>query len=133
MNSADSYADSQNWYFSLHGFEYYEYVLAVTFYRAAWVYAQLAIPLDAEQCNAAVDFLPGQQFQQPVYVTLSYASLNFQGDPEDLDVYWYDEDTDTWILVSDSDLDEQAQTISVYVDHFTRFGWALGGDEGNQE
>lgn len=78
-----------------------------------------------ENVGAAVDFLPSQKFVKDVKVTLSYANLDYEGNPEDLCVYWLDEDNNTWILVPNPEVNLEAQTISVYVNHFTRYGWGL--------
>ena len=78
-----------------------------------------------ENIGAAVDFLPSQKFDKDVRVTLSYAYLAFDGDPEDLCVYWLDEESNTWVEVANSEVNLEVQTISVYVNHFTRYGWGL--------
>ncbi|MFA4907786.1 MAG: hypothetical protein WC602_05940, partial [archaeon] len=78
-----------------------------------------------ENVGAAVDFLPNQKFDKDVRVTLSYANLDFDGNPEDLCVYWLDEESNTWIEVANPEVNQEMQTISVYVNHFTRYGWGL--------
>lgn len=80
---------------------------------------------DEENIGAAVDFLPSQKFDKDVRVTLSYAYLAFDGNPEDLCVYWLDEESDTWVEVANPEVNLEAKTISVYVNHFTRYGWGL--------
>jgi len=78
-----------------------------------------------ENIGAAVDFLPSQMFIKDVKVTLSYANLDFEGNPEDLCVYWLDEESNTWVEVANPEVNLEAQTISVCVNHFTRYGWGL--------
>ena len=80
---------------------------------------------DGEQCGAEVDFLPSQNFNKDVKVTLSYEYLDFDGDPSGLNIYWYDEDGDLWYLVPDPEIDTENCTVSVYVNHFTRFAWGF--------
>ena len=78
-----------------------------------------------EQCGAEVEFLPSMQFLPDVKITLSWEYLDFDGDPEDLNVHWFNESTGLWVEVYDPVIDLDNKTISVYVDHFTRFGWGL--------
>jgi hypothetical protein len=75
-------------------------------------------------CGASVDFLPNQQFEADVTVTLSWEALNFDGDPDSLEIYWLDETTDLWVLVPDPVIDVDDETVSVNIDHFTRYAWA---------
>ena len=78
---------------------------------------------DGVPCGAEVDFLPNQTFDKDVKITLSWKYLDFDGDPEDLNVYWYKDGT--WVLVPDPEIDFRKKTVSVWVDHFTRFGWGF--------
>lgn len=81
--------------------------------------------VDGNECGAEVEFLPSMQFLLSVKITLSWEYLDFDGDPEDLKVYYLDEDTGEWILVLNPEISLENKTISVYVDHFTRYGWGF--------
>ncbi len=81
--------------------------------------------VDGNECGAEVEFLPSMQFLLSVKITLSWEYLDFDGNPEDLNVYWFDEDTHLWILVPNPENSLEDKTISVYVNHFTRYGWGL--------
>ena len=72
-----------------------------------------------------VEFWPDQEFDKNVRVTLSWDCLEFDGDPNDLKVYWLDESTGLWVLVPDPEVDAEQKTVSVYVNHFTRYQWGL--------
>ena len=79
-----------------------------------------------EQCGAEVEFLPtDMQFLLDVKIALSWEYLDFEGNPQDLNVYWLDESTGLWVEVYDPVIDLENKTISVYVDHFTRYGWGF--------
>ncbi|NQV30447.1 MAG: hypothetical protein HQ508_06130 [Candidatus Marinimicrobia bacterium] len=103
--------------------EWYNYDAAIRNYCYAWKKATQAIHNLEAPCGASVDFLPSQQFQANVTVTLSWEALNFDGNPEGLEVYWYQEDTDLWVLVPDPVIDYDLGTVSVNIDHFTRYAW----------
>ena len=72
-----------------------------------------------------VEFWPDQAFDKDVRVTLSWDCLEFDGDPSDLNVYWLDESTGLWVLVPDPEVNVDQKTVSVYVNHFTRYQWGL--------
>ena len=78
-----------------------------------------------DQCGATVEFLPSMQFLLDVTVTLSYDILDFDGDPATLKVMWYDETTGLWVEVEDPKINKKQKTVSVQVDHFTRYSWSL--------
>jgi len=87
---------------------------------------------DAENgVGAAVEFLPSQQFQVPVRVTLSWDYLDFTGDPANLQLYWQNEESGLWVVVPGSTVDMEAETISGYINHFTSFAWAWEDDLGD--
>jgi len=77
--------------------------------------------------NAGVDFLPSQTFDRDVKITVSFDNLTLPEDVSltDVDIYWFNEDTDLWELIPDPQVDFENQTVSVYIDHFTRFGWGI--------
>jgi len=83
---------------------------------AVWVYDNGA---------AGVEFFPDQTFTLDVKVTLSYANLDYEGDPQDLHLYWLDETTGLWVIVPNTEIDEINQTISGWVNHFTRYQWGF--------
>lgn len=78
--------------------------------------------------GAAVEFLPSQQFLRPVTVTLSWDYLDFSGDPNDLVLYWQNEETGLWVEVPGATIDPVGRTISGQVNHFTKFLWGLEDD-----
>jgi len=81
----------------------------------------------SEEANAGVDFLPNQTFIKDVKITVSfeYLNINANADLSELNIYWLDEDTGLWVLVPDPEIDLENGAISVYVDHFTRYGWGF--------
>jgi hypothetical protein len=114
-----------DWDVSYIDLEWNYYDWAINRYKQAWKFAGQAIQnLDAP-CGAMVDFLPSQQFEADVYVTLSWEVLNFDGDPESLDIHWYNEETGLWVLVPNPVIDTEEGTVSVYIDHFTRYAWTV--------
>lgn len=90
-----------------------------------WISVEVGCANAGGQCGATVEFLPSMNFLLDVTVTLSYDVLNFSGDPNDLKVYWYDTTSELWIEVEGGILDEASKTVSVQVDHFTQYAWAL--------
>lgn len=76
-------------------------------------------------CSAEVEFLPNIDFKLDVTITLSYKFLKFDGDPQNLSIFWFDNDNYDWVKVENAVLNEKKQTITVLVDHFTRYAWAL--------
>ena len=103
--------------------EWYNYASALRKYFYAWKKATQAIRNMEAPCGALVDFLPSQQFQGDVIVTLSWEALNFNGDVESLEIYWYNEATELWVYVPDPVIDHVNGTVSVHIDHFTRYAW----------
>ncbi|MCK4447512.1 MAG: hypothetical protein KAW56_10580 [Candidatus Marinimicrobia bacterium] len=81
----------------------------------------------SEEANAGVDFLPNQTFKKDVKITVSfeYLNINANADLTELNIYWLDDSTGLWVLVPDPEIDLENGAISVYVDHFTRYGWGL--------
>lgn len=78
-----------------------------------------------EQCAAGVEFLPSMEFLMDITVTLSYEYLDYQGDPDDLKIYWSVDGGATWELVDNSTVDSEAKTVDFGINHFTVFGWGL--------
>jgi len=108
-----------------YNFEWYEYKNATNNYRNSWKKATQALHQSDSPCGALVDFLPSQQFEADVYVTLSWEALDFEGNPDDLDIYWYNEETNLWVLVPNPVINWDDGTVSVYIDHFTRYAWVV--------
>ena len=77
-----------------------------------------------EQCSAGVEFLPIMQFRSNVRVTLSWAYLDVK-DITDFYVYYSEDGGEKWFLLKDYDIDYKNKTVSVWVDHFTRYAWGL--------
>ena len=90
-----------------------------------WISVEVGCVDANGQCGATVEFLPNMNFQLDVTVTLSYDVLNFNGDPNTLKVVWYDETSGLWVEVDGAVIDEASKTVSVEVDHFTRWAWSL--------
>jgi len=82
----------------------------------------LVLP-NREDAGAVVEFLPNQQFDEEVKVTLSYAELDFSGDPHDLKVYYFNEEDGVWYNVPIASVNEEDQTVVFYTNHFSKFGW----------
>ncbi|TFB12794.1 hypothetical protein E3V33_04245 [Candidatus Marinimicrobia bacterium MT.SAG.4] len=66
------------------------------------------------------------EFRKDVRITLSYAQLDLDGveDPTTLSIYWQDSVGDGWVLLEDLSFNPKRKTVSFWVDHFTRYGWA---------
>jgi len=78
------------------------------------------------QCGAGVDFLPSMKFQKDVKVTLSWEFLDWEeGEELDFLAYFSEDDGETWYEVDVAEINYKKKTLTVYVDHFTRFAWAL--------
>ena len=90
-----------------------------------WISVEVLCVDSKGECIPVVEFLPNMNFLLNVTLTLSYDVLEFSGDPNLLKVYWYDESTGLWVEVQDPVLNEKDMTVSVQVDHFTRYGWGL--------
>ena len=64
-------------------------------------------------------------FEKDVKITLSYKYLDLDGiDPADLSVWWVDDEGTGWVEIEDLELNEKRKTVSFWIDHFTRYGWA---------
>ena len=90
-----------------------------------WISVEVLCVDKDGQCSPIVEFLPSINFLLDVTLTLSYDVLEFSGDPNLLKVYWYDTSTGLWVEVEDPVLNEKNKTVSVQVDHFTQYSWAL--------
>ena len=82
---------------------------------------------EGQQCGAEVDFLPdGTEFEYPAKVTLSWEYLDYEGGYLDFLVYYSENGGVSWSPVDNpAEVDYDNMTVSVNVDHFTRFAWAL--------
>ena len=78
-----------------------------------------------EQCGAGIDFLPSMEFLKDVKVTLSWEFINYDGGDLTFYVYFSENDGGTWSEVVDVEIDYDNETVSIYVDHFTRFAWGF--------
>ncbi len=78
--------------------------------------------------TAGIDFLPNQTFLKNVKITVSFDFLNIDEDADlsELNGYWFDEVNEVWVRVEDKDIDFENRTMSVFIDHFTRYGWGWG-------
>ncbi len=103
-----------------------------------------------QQCGAGVDFLPSMNFESNVEITLSFKYLNLDcdddheddednddddGDDNDggcninFDLFFSQDGGNLWYPIGGNyEVDYHKQTISFWVDHFTRFAWGLGGN-----
>ena len=90
-----------------------------------WISVNVECVDAGDQCGATVEFLPSMQFLLDVVVTLSYDILDFDGDPATLKVMWYDDTTGLWVEVEDVRINKKQKTVTVKVDHFTRYAWLL--------
>ena len=65
-------------------------------------------------------------FKKDVKITLSYAQLELNNvDPTLLSIYWDDSEGVGWVLLEDLSFNTKRKTVSFWVDHFTRYGWAF--------
>lgn len=90
-----------------------------------WISVEIECFKSNDQCGPVVEFLPSMTFLANVTITLSFDVLDFNGDPSLLKVVWYDESTDLWNEVENVVVDYDKQTVSIQVNHFTRYAWAL--------
>jgi len=74
-------------------------------------------------CAAEIEFLPSQEFNKDVLITLSYEALGYTGDPYELEIYWLQEDGSGGVI-EEFTINEEDGTVSFWIDHFTRYGWA---------
>ena len=100
-------------------------ILAGALDEDTWISVRVECIDSNEQCGASVEFLPSMQFLLDVTVTLSYDVLDFDGDPNLLKVVWYDDSTGLWIEVANPKINKNQKTVSIQVDHFTRYAWHL--------
>ncbi|MFQ6609308.1 MAG: hypothetical protein ACE5D7_00770 [Fidelibacterota bacterium] len=78
-----------------------------------------------EQCGAGIEFLPSTNFEAPVYITLSFEYLDLEDEEiEDLAIY-FSQDGNFWFPLGGFYIDDDDETISFYVDHFTVYAWEL--------
>ncbi len=90
-----------------------------------WISVRVLCIDGKEQCGATVEFLPNMTFRADVTITLSFDVLDFDGDPNLLKVLWYDDTTGLWVEVDDPKINYKHKTVSIQVDHFTRYAWSL--------
>ena len=90
-----------------------------------WISVEVECFESNRQCGSIVEFLPSMTFLADVKITLSFDVLDFDGDPDLLIVVWYDESTGLWLEVDNTIIDYEDKTVSLEVDHFTRYGWML--------
>ena len=90
-----------------------------------WVSVEVECIESNNQCGTVIEFLPSMKFNSDVTVTLSFDVLDFNGDPDLLKVVWYDEASGLWVEVDNPIIDYDDKTVSVLVDHFTRYSWSL--------
>ena len=90
-----------------------------------WISVEVECIKSNEQCGAIVEFLPSMYFLADVTITLSFDVLDFDGDPNLLKVLWYDDTTGLWEEVDDPIINYDDKTVSIQVDHFTRYAWSL--------
>ncbi len=90
-----------------------------------WISVEVECFDSNRQCGSIVEFLPSMNFLADVTITLSFDVLDFDGDPDLLIVVWYEESTGLWLEVDDPIIDYENKTVSIEVDHFTRYGWML--------
>lgn len=90
-----------------------------------WISVELECFNSNEQCGSVVEFLPSMTFLADVTITLSFDVLDFVGDPDLLRVVWYDESSGLWVEVDNAIIDYDNKTVTIQVNHFTRYGWAL--------
>ena len=79
---------------------------------------------DDEQCGNGIEFLPSMQFLSDITITLSWAYLDID-DISGSDIYFSENSGSTWFLTENIEFDYQNETISFYIDHFTRFAWGF--------
>ena len=77
------------------------------------------------QCGAGVDFLPSMQFDKPVKVVLSWEFVDYQGGDLNFSAYYSQDSGANWFEVEVAEINYEKKTLTLYVDHFTRFAWSL--------
>ncbi len=90
-----------------------------------WISVEVECFNSNRQCGSIVEFLPSMTFLADVTITLSFDILDFNGDPDQLIVVWYEESTGLWVEVDIAIINYEDKTVSIEVDHFTRYGWML--------
>jgi hypothetical protein len=73
------------------------------------------------------EFYPdGIQFDEPVYIRLSYLDADLTGvNEDDLGIYYHNPDTGNWELISNQ-VNTSAKYVEGYINHFSRY--AIGMD-----
>lgn len=76
---------------------------------------------------AGIEFLPSQQFNKNVKILLPLSAIKIENDADidDIRAFWYNEETQLWIEISDVVVDKTNQVVYTEIDHFTRFGWGI--------
>lgn len=80
-----------------------------------------------QQCGAGIELLPSMSFNEPVMITLSWAYLDFDGDLDEAEIY-FSQLGSYWFLVDGFELDNDNETISFWIDHFTTYAWEFDGE-----
>ena len=80
-----------------------------------------------QQCGAGVELLPSMNFNEPVLITLSWAYLDFDGELDAADIY-FSQLGDYWFFVDGFELNNENETISFWIDHFTTYAWEFDGE-----
>ncbi len=81
---------------------------------------------NVEPCVGRVEFLPDTQFNSNVTITLSSVYLDYNGSPYDIKVVWTKSDgTIGWKNADNLQVDNDAETITFEIDHFTQYAWSL--------
>ena len=117
------------------GVEWFEYHRAVSKYKKSWKDSRDAVPgLNAP--SAAVDFLPNMQFEDNVEITLSWDNVELPeegGNLEygDFEVFYSEDGGEFWFPIEELTIDENDETITFEIDHFTRYAWGLRDSQDN--
>ena len=87
---------------------------------------------DDDNYNGEVEFRVNDDhytFDKDVKITLSYKYLDLDDDfdPTGLKIWWYEdnEEEGEWISLENLEFNTNRKTVSFWVDHFTRYGWAF--------
>ena len=90
-----------------------------------WITVEVICVDGNKQCGASVDFQPTGKFRKDVKVTLSWEYINYDGGELNLYVHYSVDGGDSWIKVENPEINTKKETVTVYVDHFTRFAWGF--------
>jgi len=60
-------------------------------------------------------------FKRPVTITLTFEKSKVDADKYDVGIYWFNEETKTWVKLDNVTVDLAAGKVSGEVDHFTKF------------